>query len=124
MKANRKELVSDTVEEKPCEDCVSREAVMKLKSHKPEYGDMIYAFDVELLPSVTPKQRTGKWVECYNETLNERVLYCDKCRNYVPRGTNYDYCPYCGVKMEGVIDKETMDDLERYFFGDDRGEEG
>ena len=36
-------------------DLVEREAVLKLKHHKPEYGDMIYAFDVEQLPSVTQK---------------------------------------------------------------------
>ena len=57
--------------QEPCDDAVSREAVLKLKHHKPEYGDMIYAFDVEQLPSVT--QKSGKWDRLYS-WLNDMRL--------------------------------------------------
>ncbi|MBQ1297419.1 MAG: DUF551 domain-containing protein [Clostridiales bacterium] len=54
------EDASKRFRQEPCDDAISREAVLKLKHHKPEYGDMIYAFDVEQLPSVT--QKSGKWI--------------------------------------------------------------
>ena len=38
-----------------CTDAISREEVMKLKTRIDKYGDMIYAFDVNRLPSVNPK---------------------------------------------------------------------
>ena len=67
----------------PCDDVISRKAVLKLKHHKPEYGDMIYAFDVEQLPSVT--QKSGKWIALVarpmtneeREYYSEKLDYCD-----------------------------------------------
>ena len=83
----------------PCEDAVSRKAVMKLKSHKPEYGDMIYAFDVELLPPVTPKQRTGKWIRQGNDYTD--YYECENCGIAIGLDDIKNFCPNCGAKMEG-----------------------
>ena len=56
----KRKRIPVTLDLTPCDDAISREAVLKLIHHKPEYGDMIYAFDVEQLPSVT--QKSGKWI--------------------------------------------------------------
>lgn len=97
LKECYKELPPVTLAPIECDDAVSREAVMKLKSHKPEYGDMIYAFDVELLPPVTPKQRTGKWIK---QKIGYGCSNCTLCTNDYGVGI-YKFCPNCGTKMEG-----------------------
>ena len=43
-----------------CTDAISREAVMKLKTRIDKYGDMIYAFDVNRLPSINPTTDLSK----------------------------------------------------------------
>ena len=53
------EMAIQALSQEPCDDVVSRKAVLKLKHHKPEYGDMIYAFDVEQLPPVTPSRHVN-----------------------------------------------------------------
>ena len=58
----KRKRISVTLDLTPCDDAISRKAVLNLKHHKPEYGDMIYAFDVEQLPSVT--QKSGKCKNC------------------------------------------------------------
>ena len=98
-----------SVTQKPikCDDAISREAVLKLKHHKPEYGDMIYAFDVEQLPSVT--QKSGKWIEGeeWCETVGGFERWgndytCSECGLPLGRYTLTDYCPNCGADMRGV----------------------
>ena len=97
----RDELPSVTFKSIGCDDVVSREAVLKLKHHKPEYGDMIYAFDVEQLPSVT--QKSGKWIlldECANSGY-----YCSRCQKKLVKEGWSDtvkkikFCPNCGCRM-------------------------
>ena len=51
---NTFDMAIEALSAESCEDCISRAEVMKLSQHKPEYGDMIYAFDVSILPSVHP----------------------------------------------------------------------
>ena len=43
-----------------CTDAISREEVLKLKTRIDKYGDMIYAFDVNRLPSVNPTTDLSK----------------------------------------------------------------
>lgn len=94
----------------PCEDAVSREAVSKwLKQYGQDVLHGKYKFSLTYiwknlmdLPSVTPKQRKGKWIP----VTNGRGGYeCDQCHNYAAawqtggdRLTNY--CPTCGARME------------------------
>ena len=74
-----------------CDDAISRKAVLKLKHHKPEYGDMIYAFDVEQLPPVM--QKSGKWIDADGDNA---ICSCCNRLNHL-YGT---YCKHCGAKME------------------------
>ena len=43
-----------------CTDVISREEALKLKTRIDKYGDMIYAFDVNRLPSVNPTTDLSK----------------------------------------------------------------
>lgn len=88
----------------PCEDAVNREAVMKLKSHKPEYGDMIYAFDVELLPAVIPARKKGKWIKLQKNRDGTSRCKCSNCNNTMQLSIHtfdtFNFCPNCGSEME------------------------
>ena len=91
------EGITPTVVE-PCEDCVSRDAVLEaLYDH--EYKKDIRK-DIEALPSVQPKQRTGRWIKHSDNVGN--WWECDQC------GTDWggavNYCPNCGCAMKGELE--------------------
>ena len=91
-------------EQEPCEDCISRAEVMKLSQHKPEYGDMIYAFDVSILPSVQPKPMQ---VDLEGDGYSDgQLVYdygkCPKCGwdfEYGDKDWEEPYCCHCGQKL-------------------------
>lgn len=110
------------VEEVGCEDCISRTEALKVieEQKKGFYGVERYAIDechsaVMKLPSVTPKQKVGKWKVYeyghffdYNKT-ESKILICSECetqflsnREQFIEWANYNihYCPNCGAKME------------------------
>lgn len=51
---------------------------------------------VENLPSVTPQQRTGRWIE--RSDIIGKWYECDQC--HTDWGGSVNYCPNCGCKME------------------------
>ncbi len=61
------------------------------------YSDFVDA--IQKMPSVP--QKTGRWESCYD------YYRCSECgeEDYVPRGFcnefRWEYCPYCGARMEG-----------------------
>lgn len=48
---------------------------------------------VEDMPSITPKQRTGHWIECEDEVK----CFCSECKEISDYPTKF--CPNCGAKM-------------------------
>lgn len=32
--------------------------------------------------------------------------YCSNCKKYSPSGVRFDYCPYCGAKMDEEVGKD------------------
>ena len=61
---------------------------------------------LEDLPSVTPKQRSGHWIE--QDGFDGDTYYdCSECGESfclidgTPTDNLYNYCPNCGAKMEG-----------------------
>ena len=56
------------------------------------YDDVIEC--IKGMPSVTPQQKTGRWI--FDEILDKHY-YCSECKSM---GVDYwDYCPNCGAKM-------------------------
>lgn len=101
------------IEQEPCEDCISRQAVIDLINADWEYEGL--EVEINNLPSVTPKletvtefadrcrecgarygkllkQKTGHWI------LRDDICKCSNCKDISP--VLHNYCPNCGAKME------------------------
>lgn len=95
-----------------CEDAVSRQAairaiealqrpIMREESnyYQFKFSGMSEALGaVENLPSVTPQQRTGRWIK-QNYGWNWQ---CSECGFVTPPSAKeiFTFCPNCGAKME------------------------
>ena len=90
------------LEQQPCEDAISRQAVEKITWEEPSYTDPLNVLTeirekVRALPPVAPKEKTGRWI--YKQGIFG-ALYCSKCDFELK--TNYaKYCPNCGCQMRG-----------------------
>ena len=100
----------------PCEDAVSRKAVEEmLKNEFPARGMWEIEGDVvketvcemlvdalmglEKLPSVTPKRKTGRWLDNYQYGYK-----CSECGAYLEidcGDAEMNFCPNCGADMRG-----------------------
>ena len=119
------DLMCGGPEEEPCEDAISRAELLKAidtwdkfgvddtnslfrldNLSLPHYVPYIHYDDVvkciKGMPSVTPKQKVGRWID--DTRLGYHVSICsncnwrghgDTCLIYKPK-----YCPNCGAKME------------------------
>lgn len=103
------ETIIKALEQKPCEDVISREAVIDcFKKWQPFMATRIYEYEQELkaLSPVTPQPKTGHWIEHPHET-GENWEYskyeCSEC--HVWEEDDSDYCPNCGAKM---IEPQTL----------------
>ena len=105
------------LEQEPCEDAISRNmALSEVKSgmirtidgeNWKRVNDNVR--DILALPSVTPKQRTGRWIDegFYAEGHSEHAYRCSECdEHYIGYVGEHKYCPNCGVKMEESEGKE------------------
>ena len=114
----------EDLEQQPCDDAISREAVIEATHH---CGDLQEVRGVvQQLPSVNPqpsehfidgvhamgyregykdaqKQKSGKWL--YKEITDDyRVTgQCSECKE---RRIIDNYCPNCGAKMESEVKNE------------------
>lgn len=97
----------NVLEKEPCEDCISRQAVIDMMN----YG--ILEDNIRKLPPVTPKEKTGKWIEDANKIdaqFGRHTYICSECGKYAEyfvSGTEVwwdrikpNFCPNCGAKME------------------------
>ena len=92
----------------PCEDAISREAVIKLFNGNIGSEAALILHKVKQLPSVT--QKPGKWINDKDD-----MPTCSEC-GYIPQ---YDraiddyeysnYCPSCGAKM---VEPQESEDKE------------
>lgn len=117
---DRQEEIIKALEQEPCEDCISRQAVLdgiaiiakakaKSDAQKSLMGRVL--FFTEHLPPVTPQPKTGRWVSIDEEP--HEVYECDRCGRVVSTFTaniephiEYKYCPNCGAKMAERSDED------------------
>jgi hypothetical protein len=101
-------MASEALEQEPCDDAVSRQAVLDKKELvELEDGQSFYCIspeDVETLQPVMPKQKTGHWI--YFKAINTGEIVwseCSECGNG-ERGCakRMKYCPNCGCRMSEV----------------------
>ena len=105
------------LEQEPCEDCISRKALLDAIWQK-EYGkdyDGVNTLDIrhiniiEKMPSVKPTRAKGKWIE--NEDFYGDYYYsCSVCNeDFVtmdgtkPKDNLFYFCPNCGADMRGEV---------------------
>lgn len=86
----------------PCEDAISRQAVLGLAydmseidgEHFTEPCMVVDVEDIQKLPPVTPKQRTGHWI-----IISPTDMYCSECNEIERLDTSRRFCAYCGTRM-------------------------
>lgn len=98
----------DTLEQEPCEDCISRQAVLDIDFHKlihtvAKPAEMIKQ-KIEQLPPVTPQPKTGYWIQV--DSMAD-AFDCSECDAMVSRKCNY--CPKCGIRM---VEPQESEDKE------------
>ena len=103
---------------KPCEDVVSRQAVIDIIDFEDKWlfdanghnANTHIAFSglesrVKALPPVTPQRPKGKWI--MNSDYPDRLI-CDKCNAQFDvwhwESKQMHYCPNCGAEMSGGAD--------------------
>lgn len=105
------DMAIKALEQQPCEDCISREAVHEMLENIPinesdKWFNWLQKACLRLaeLPSVQPTRPTGRWIlldECSNSGY-----YCSECHKKVIKEgwsntvKKIKYCPNCGAKME------------------------
>ena len=87
-----KDILKYLTEQEPCEDAISRQAVLDVIEREEFKGDAIS--EIEKLSSVIPQPKTGRWIRCY--VIQE--FKCSECRVCFRNTSNY--CPNCGARME------------------------
>lgn len=95
------------LEQELCENAVDRDTIIREMEKRHKEGDAITLGYIKNLPSVTPKQRTGKWVK------DKNLYKCTACNELCTQAgwasciskeqiyKAFKYCPNCGAKMEG-----------------------
>ena len=105
------------LEQEPCEDCISRQAVLDMATtiqtddfSGNEIIEVVDVDDIKALPSVKPQEpKEGCWIEVIDEidSLENKTWHyeCSICRSGNSGWGNYKYCPDCGTKMK-VVSKQ------------------
>ena len=105
---------------KPCEDAISRQAVLNIlddvvkdyiKENDFDKAQGVAWIKVQKLPSVTPQPKTGHWIGHREHCENLGVIpsglgayeWCSECDCGIDvrewHKNHYNYCPNCGAKM-------------------------
>ena len=101
-------VISEWLEQEPCEDTISRQAVKDLFCRICMESNLCYRSketceDLKLfdkLPPVKPQEKTGHWNLFYTTEHGMRedsYFKCDRC-NYESY-KEYNFCPNCGARM-------------------------
>ena len=90
----RNDMAISALEQQPCEDAVSRDAVIEATHHCGDLQEVRAV--VRELPSVT--QKSGEWIDYSDEGFVECPI-CGHATNCEDNIDELHYCFYCGAKM-------------------------
>lgn len=108
-------VISKWLEQEPCEDCISRQAVIKLLSYDWANRPAHKAVEsIRNLPSVTPKEKTGYWIDHSDEGYVE-CPFCDHATTCDDNIDELHYCFYCGARMVEPQESEARNDKQRAY---------
>ena len=107
------DMAIKALEQQPCEDCISREAVKETifiqgSAEKLEIDFaklLLLQRAIKALPSVTPQPKIGKWIEKTGEEF-DAWAECSECGCVNPFEDDFNYCPNCGARMTEIENKE------------------
>lgn len=96
--------IREYLEQEPCEDCVSRQAVLSLfnKSAYYSWEMCLLKRNIEELPPVTPTHKKGEWVKTGQSFINPNKFLCYSCSECGGGSgkVKTKFCPNCGAEME------------------------
>ena len=101
-----KAIAIEVLEQQPCEDAVSRQAVLDVMKKHWLSGTVAHSvideirLGVKALPSVTPKEKTGHWIyklEDWNKWTCSECGFTKRTDVHIRLG--YNYCPNCGARV-------------------------
>ena len=105
------EMAISALEQEPCEDAISREAVVddfiewreKLEYAVGEDYSGVHLLNVAIqkiwdMPSVTPSRRKGHWIDYSDEGFVE-CPFCGHATNCEDNIDELHYCFYCGAEL-------------------------
>lgn len=84
-----------------CSDAISRQGLLDTIDRFCDLGKRQLKEIVRDLPSVTPKQRTARWIDCFGG------CECSQC-GCLEAGYS-DYCPDCGCRMFNPQESEEQE---------------
>jgi len=113
------EEISKILEQEPCENTVSREAVLAIVGDScldlDSYEDTKeFCDEIKELPSVVHTQKTGRWIFVDNAHEHARCSKCGYGSVDLFDLKPHNYCPNCGsfmMKNEGTLDYADQDTM-------------
>lgn len=107
--AKYSKLAIEALKQEPCEDCISRQAVLDIaKSSKSNWIDNSVLFKrVNELSPVTPQPKMGHWVELGYLENDNYDFECSVCHHTDTHSktVKVNYCWNCGAKMEWEVEE-------------------
>ena len=108
------EMAIKALEQEPCEDCISRADTIEWLKRVTvtdgiafETGFKQILTDIQNMPSVTPKQKMGRWIKVITDLdgSGDKTWYykCSICGSDDSCWGYYKYCPHCGTKMSNIL---------------------
>lgn len=104
------DMAIEALSAEPCEDVISRQAVLDVTERELFKGDAIS--EIEKLPSVTQKPKMGRWImPVQDDGMSDPIYYqvrCSECGfDLDPQTWHMElhqygadkYCPNCGARM-------------------------
>jgi len=100
---DRQEEIIKALDQEPCEDAISRQAVLEyIEGSWAELGhsseNELVCQDIKKLPSVTPQPKMGRWIDdkcsVCGKGIEDLISSREWYRNEEPK-----LCPFCGARM-------------------------